>query len=169
MGADVWAINERGEKRRFTKICWDLLGVNKDGYKLMEDHIIHNVAKQPTIKPSTGEKPKVNQKMDNVLDKSPAKELNTDENKNVLTDVGKTEEEIIETQGINNNTDPEKESLENFLKAAEGIKRGDIKDFFDKQSPAFAYKNTENTYALTLKLATFFKNDVAEFHKTFYK
>lgn len=158
--ADVWAKDKNGNKRRFTQMSWDLLGKNKEGWELMEDHIIHNVANKTLLKPNTGEKPKVTTTMHNALDKEKNDGPKTDNTDNTLTNKDpKTDENKTAT----NNS----EELENFLRAAEGIKRGDIKDFFDKQTPPVEYKQTENTHALTLKLASFFKNDVVEFQKSF--
>jgi len=141
---DVWATKD-GMKRRFTQSCWDLVGPNKNGWTLMEDSVISNVL-DSVEKPSTGQKTILNSNMENILIEKPILNPNIE---NIL---------------IEKKTNADAEI---FIKAAEGLKRGDIKDFFDKQTPAVVYKNNSNAKDLITHLGEFLNFDIVELQKNF--
>lgn len=140
--ADIWAKNATGEKRRFTERTWELLGKNKDGWVAMEDHIIRNIAIKNLIeKPSTGQKAELNKRIENL-------------------------KKVEEIQVIDNDKfagfNAEEEA---FFKAADGIKRTNIKDYFDKAN--IDYKNTLNTLELTRLLGRHLSYNIVELQKAF--
>lgn len=140
--ADIWAKNATGEKRRFTERTWELLGKNKEGWVAMEDHVIHNVAIKNTIpKPSNGQKAEISQRIENLKKIEPVQVI--DNNK---------------FAGFN-------AQEEAFFKAADGINRSKIKDYFDRQN--VEYKNTLNTLELTRILGKHLNYDTIELQKAF--
>lgn len=154
---DVWATNAAGDKRRFTRMSWDLLKTGKDGtkdgWKELPDTIIHNTVQKTDVisKPSTGSKTQIIQntitdKKDQVIDNK----AGVVDNKDV----------IIKTPA----TDAQKSE---FFKAAEGLKKGDIKDYFDKQDPAIEYSNSWKPNAFIEKLGEHLNYDIVELQKAF--
>lgn len=152
--ADVWAKNAKGDKRRFTETSWLLLGNNKCGWDLCEDHIIHNVAnKTPLVKPNTGQtKSALNVTTENVIAKKKVEFVPPDNEE-------KTDEQLTEK------VDTEKAA--EFKKAATGISSGKIKDFFEKQNPVVIFDNKAKNSELIIQLGEYFKNDIVEFQKAF--
>lgn len=146
--ADVWAVNAKGEPRLFTAITWDLLGKGdtRDGWTRTPDVNISNVASS-IPKPSTGQKTPVTVSINNVLD----------------ADKGKQETK----QNISNETQTDEQKKAEFLKIAYGLKKGDIKDFFDKQDPNVEYKNNWKPVEFIEKLGEHLKYDSVELKKVF--
>lgn len=155
---DVWATNGRGEKRRFTRISWDLLGKNKEGWTELPDTVIQNQIDSPA-KPSTGNKTQ-------VIENTATAEKNNQVIENIVVSAAKEEAaNVVESE--TGSPSITKEQKDEFLKAAQGLKKGDIKDFFDKQNPAVEYSNSWKPQAFIEKLAEYLNYDIVELQKAF--
>lgn len=164
--ADVWA-ERNGKKRRFTKISWDLLGKDKDGWVALPDTVVHNaVDKSPLQKPSTGDKKTApSQVVDNLVSKKSSNDGTSMDNALEDNTGSKVDEASNDKSSSNTEVKNLVEQKQEFFKAAAGLKRGDIKDYFDRQTPPVPYKNTAKVEELIEILGNRLGWDVIELQK----
>jgi hypothetical protein len=169
MSGDVWAI-KNGKRRRFTRAAWDLLGKNKEGWEALPDVTIENIADKTTLtKPATGQKQPivkpVKQVIENVASKEPAQTV--DNIAKVVEDgtqAGETSEQGKNEASTETISAQQKEV---FAKAAKGINKGAIKDFFDKQEPPVGYENGWDVKRLVEQLGNHLNWSIVELQKAF--
>ena len=148
----VWAINGKGQKRRFTKRSWDLLGANKEGWRETTNEATE-IPVKITTKPATGEATK-KEAVDQVITNADGPEKKDDQK----TDEVKTDEKKTQTV---NNVDLKKE----FLDEIKTLTKGPIKDFFDHKG--VKYNNNAKLDDMKNQLAEYFNNNVFEYKKNF--
>lgn len=147
----IYAINRRGVKRPFTRIAWDLLGKNKEGWTEVKEQPITNVIYQKLqSRPNTGE-----QKIENVAKtKIQAEEPAGQKIENVLGNVV-TQEPATE------------EVRQQFFAAAKGLNGGKIKDYFDSATPRIEYSKKSQPIELVSKLGEVLNYDIVALQKLF--
>jgi hypothetical protein len=157
--SDVWATNAAGDKRRFTRMSWNLLKAgkdgSKDGWRELPDTIIHNTVQPKTVieKPATGNGSKTAQIIDNTVTSKKDEVID-----NVVT---KKDNTVIVSVPV---TDDQKAE---FNKSADGLKKGDIKDFFDRQNPKVEYSNGWKPSLFIEKLGEHLNYDIVALQKAF--
>lgn len=133
-------------KQRFSELAWARMGVNKNGWATESSQSITN---SPTQKPSTG------QKITNVLSDEPKKD-----DSQPIVDVNKepASQPIVDVDAA---------KKAEFMSAIEGLNKGAIKDFFDRQDPIVGYSNTANLNTLKNQLGAHLNFDLVQLQEKF--
>lgn len=150
----VHAQNKKGVKRQFSDKAWELLPTGKDGTKegfsTISEQPISN-AKKLAAKPDTGggkkSGPVIEQKIKNVVPDGDSARMSEDE------------------KGVKTKTIITEEAKAEFLKSADGINLGVIKDYFDKNKIRYGKKDAPEV--LYEQLGTALNFDVVELQKLF--